>query len=69
MLVQDCMIFIMEEIRMWEIQKKETYDIWTSKVCILKSNYSAPRLGDAMIFGENRENKISVLPLDFCKSG
>ena len=32
-------------------------------------NYSAPRLGDAMIFGENRENKISVLPLDFCKSG
>lgn len=24
---------------MWEIQKKETYDIWTSKVCILKIIY------------------------------
>ena len=36
---------------------------------VIVGNYSAPRLGDAMIFGENRENKISVLPLDFCKSG
>lgn len=36
MLVQDCMIFIMEKIKMWKIQKKETYEIWTSEVCILK---------------------------------
>lgn len=36
MLVQDCMIFIMEENRMWKIQKKETYEIWTSEVCTLK---------------------------------
>lgn len=36
MLVQDCMIFIMEKNRMWKIQKKETYEIWTSEVCTLK---------------------------------
>ena len=36
MLVQDCMIFIMEENKMWKIQKKETYEIWTSEVCTLK---------------------------------
>ena len=36
MLVQDYMIFIMEENRMWKIQKKETYEIWTSEVCTLK---------------------------------
>ena len=36
MLVQDCMIFIMEEIKMWKIEKKETYEIWTSEVCTLK---------------------------------
>lgn len=36
MLVQGCMIFIMEEIKMWKIQKKETYEIWTSEVCTLK---------------------------------
>ena len=36
MLVQECMIFIMEENRMWKIQKKETYEIWTSEVCTLK---------------------------------
>lgn len=39
MLVQDCMIFIMEEIKMWEIQNKATYDIWISEVCILKIEY------------------------------
>ena len=27
MLVQDYMIFIMEENRMWQVQKKETFDI------------------------------------------
>ena len=26
----------MEENRMWKIQKKETYEIWTSEVCTLK---------------------------------
>ena len=36
MLVQDYMIFIMEENRMWQVQKKETFDIWTNNVCALK---------------------------------
>lgn len=39
MLVQDYMIFIMEENRMWQIQKKETFDIWASNVCTLKIAY------------------------------
>lgn len=36
MIVQDYMIFIMEENRMWHVQKKETFDIWTNNVCALK---------------------------------
>lgn len=36
--VQDYMMFIMEENRMWEVQTKETFDIWTSNVCTLKLN-------------------------------
>lgn len=39
MLVQDYMIFIMEEDRMWQVQKKETFDIWTSNICTLKIEY------------------------------
>lgn len=34
--VPDYMIFIMEDIKMWDVYKKETYDIWTNKVCSLK---------------------------------
>ena len=37
--VQDYMMFIMEENRMWEVQTKETFDIWTSNVCTLKIEY------------------------------
>lgn len=37
--VQDYMIFIMEKIKMWDVYKKESYDIWTNKVCSLKIEY------------------------------
>lgn len=40
MLVLDYMIFIMEEIKMWKIQKKEESDIWISDMCILTIQYS-----------------------------
>lgn len=32
-------LLVMDEIRMWKIQKKEAYDIWESKVCTLKITY------------------------------
>lgn len=32
-------MFIMEENRMWQVQKKESFDIWTSNVCTLKIEY------------------------------
>lgn len=37
--VQDYMIFIMEENRMWDVQKGEKYDTWLSEDCSLKIQY------------------------------
>ena len=37
--VQDYMIFIMEENRMWDVQKGEKYDTWISEDCSLKIQY------------------------------
>lgn len=38
--VRGCMIFIMEENEVWDIQKGENYDIWSGKKCSLIIEYS-----------------------------
>lgn len=39
MLAQDYMIYIMEEIRMWNINKEDSFEIWTSNICRLEIEY------------------------------